>query len=158
MGYNNSSTQTTPPAPRLPDKKRTLYKVSPLLNFALSPPVPPSLFPASLLARLTLPLVVPHLFPRMRWTPEAYLRLFGLTLSLNPIHVDYVKLAEAFGEGVTPKALTHKIAEIRNAGTAAVKAGEGEDGSGPAPAAGTPKKRKNRAGDGGGAEKRRKGD
>ncbi|KAG0636944.1 hypothetical protein HOY80DRAFT_1138717 [Tuber brumale] len=82
----------------------------------------------------------------MRWTPEADLRLFSLTLSLHQVQVNYAKLAEAFGEGVTAKALVHRFDKIRRSGDGPTtkERGGGEDESlGIVDGlVGTPKKRK----------------
>ncbi|RPA99553.1 hypothetical protein L873DRAFT_890641 [Choiromyces venosus 120613-1] len=94
----------------------------------------------------------------MRWTAEADLRLFSLTLSLHQVQVNYAQLAEAFGEGVTAKALVHRFDKIRRSGDGAAKSEGGGDnksaGSGPV---GTPKKRKKQQAAEGGITKKRKG-
>jgi len=98
----------------------------------------------------------------MRWTPEADLRLFSLTLSLHHVQVNYSQLAEAFGEGVTAKALVHRFDKIRRSGDSATakEGGGGNDGStGTADSlVGTPKKRKKQKVVEGGITKKKRGD
>jgi hypothetical protein len=86
----------------------------------------------------------------MRWTPEADLRLFRLTLALHDVKINYEKLADAYGEGVTAKALVHRFDKIRHAGDAPNKKEDSTPRS--------PKKRRNQKVIEGNVNKREKRD
>lgn len=75
--------------------------------------------------------------------------------------MNYAQLAEAFGGGVTAKALIHRFDKIRRSGDGpTAKEGGGDDGNtGTADSpAGTPKKRKKQKVVEGGITKKKKGD
>ncbi|MCJ1267097.1 hypothetical protein MMC22_006982 [Lobaria immixta] len=74
----------------------------------------------------------------MQWGNEADLQLFKILLKTHEVKVDYKVLAEAMGNGITPKAITHRIGRIRTL------PGPGDDGdttpTSTPKAKGTPKK------------------
>ncbi|KAF8245757.1 hypothetical protein K440DRAFT_662536 [Wilcoxina mikolae CBS 423.85] len=49
----------------------------------------------------------------MQWNDQADARLFANVLKLHVVKLDYLALAKAMGNGVTPKAISHRIAKIK---------------------------------------------
>ncbi|KAI9835956.1 MAG: hypothetical protein M1837_003568 [Sclerophora amabilis] len=49
----------------------------------------------------------------MHWNDQADARLFTHTLKIHNVKLDYPALAAAMGEGVTPKAIQHRIQKLR---------------------------------------------
>ncbi|KAI5813027.1 hypothetical protein BZA77DRAFT_346528 [Pyronema omphalodes] len=58
----------------------------------------------------------------MQWNDQADARLFANVLKLHVVKLDYAQLAKAMGNGVTPKAISHRIAKIKDKANAYVKA------------------------------------
>jgi hypothetical protein len=55
----------------------------------------------------------------VNWNSAADQRLLAVILSVHQLTLDYTKVAEGFGQDVTPKAISQHIAKIKKAGTAA---------------------------------------
>ncbi|KAA8894510.1 hypothetical protein FN846DRAFT_922921 [Sphaerosporella brunnea] len=49
----------------------------------------------------------------MQWNDQADARLFANVLKLHVVKLDYPALAKAMGNGVTPKAISHRISKIK---------------------------------------------
>ncbi|KAL7270333.1 hypothetical protein RUND412_006969 [Rhizina undulata] len=49
----------------------------------------------------------------MQWNDHADARLFANVLKLHVVKLDYPALAKSMGEGVTPKAISHRISKIK---------------------------------------------
>ncbi|MCJ1462304.1 hypothetical protein MMC07_000904 [Pseudocyphellaria aurata] len=50
----------------------------------------------------------------MQWGNEADVQLFKILLKTHDVKIDYKVLAEGMGNGITPKAITHRIGKIRS--------------------------------------------